>query len=100
MIKKINVLGTEYKIRQRKKVFHNRKPAYGVCDFDKKIITIEKGLNSFKRETTFFHEFFHALLGESKIDLQLTDELNESVVDLLAENTVKLLRNELSKEDK
>ena len=52
----------------------SKKKIFGEFDSDKNIMTIDKSLNNIEMSNTLFHEIFHLIHDEYKIDLSAKAE--------------------------
>jgi hypothetical protein len=68
------VLGREYLIRRK------RMSSYGLCDCGAGIIWLRSGIKGSEAEATLLHEIIHAVLHESGLHFNWTEEFTESVV--------------------
>lgn len=68
------ILGREYLVRRK------RMASAGMCDFSAGIIWLRSGLKGSDADATLLHEIVHAVLHESGVHFNWTDEFTESVV--------------------
>lgn len=89
--KKINVLGTDYKIHQTSDVslFHPDRATGGLSDVEGKNIFIDPGLSRKDFWMTFLHELKHAHQYESG----LFQAMSEDIMEVDAETTARMLFN-------
>jgi len=66
--KTIKVLNAVYTIDYHDTLELNDEPAYGICDYDKKIISIATGCHELIMRETILHELIHAIDLEYHID--------------------------------
>ena len=72
--RRVVILGREYPIRR------TRMPSAGMCDFSAGVIWLRSGLKGSDADATLLHESVHAVLHESGLHFNWTDEFTESVV--------------------
>lgn len=93
--KKVNALGTEYKVKRSKEIFLDGEPCDGLCHTDNKIIETDSDLVGQKKWKVFFHEMFHAVLHEGSSDLGLSEHQEDNIVDILGNFVIKFLDKEV-----
>lgn len=60
-------------------------PAYGLCEYELRTIYIDQDLKGVKRNTTFMHELFHAIIHEYSINqAKLSSDLEEVICDVFS----------------
>lgn len=74
------VLGYEYTIEVRDDLIETRN-ALGLFEYKPQIISIQKGLDADTGQRTYLHECYHAVLHRLGIDVLLSAEINELIVD-------------------
>ena len=77
----INILGKTYKIEYKDLRLES---AAGITDNRKAVILIDKSLSGKELEQTLLHEFFHGVLSRTGASQALTVELEEVIVEGMA----------------
>jgi len=91
---KLNIYGTIWRIKYKWHLTDdNGHPAFGLCDKEKSIIWIARGLKSQEKRGTFLHELIHAINYELKI---CQTELNSEVEEIMTEGVADYLNKHLS----
>lgn len=71
------ILGRKVKIKQGKGLFYDGRPCLGLCDYDNKIIYIEKDQPEHTKMETLLHEIQHYFLELSGFSQKMSDAENE-----------------------
>jgi hypothetical protein len=75
------IKGTKYSIKHKWNLTDdNGHPCYGLTDFDKKIIWIDRLIKDDVKMSTFYHETLHCLLKEIKASGTILSEDNEEFI--------------------
>lgn len=90
---KVIISGMEYKITQEDKpLFCNNRRAYAHIDFDKKEITIDKGLADPQGHMqSLFHEIIHGIVYDRELDF--INDGEETIVDQLAKGLYQVIKD-------
>jgi hypothetical protein len=83
------IKGERWSIRHKNNVEddeHNK--CYGICNFEDRVIYLEKGMSKELEAETFIHEVFHAVLYE--MHMNLDREIEEQVIDGLSYAVVNM----------
>lgn len=87
--RKIIIKGATWKIKKQKEVYDDDGNAcLGLCNFENKIIYLEKQMDSKKMLEVFFHEFIHALTYE--IHLDIGEKAEEMLVESFTQESMKI----------
>lgn len=82
----IPIKGARYKIKMVKDLKDDdNKACWGLHDHIGKVISIEKSLDDKEKVQTLLHEIFHAYLFECNIREGLDSQLEEAIVESLAQ---------------
>ncbi len=73
----ISIMGRRIKIKQGINLVYNGQPCLGLCDYDAKIIYLEKNQTDSTKNDTLCHEAVHFMLELTGISQKLTDSENE-----------------------
>lgn len=73
----ITILGRKVKIKQGVGLTYNGQPCLGLCNYDEKVIYLEKNQSEQMKYETLMHEATHFLLELSGISQKLSDGENE-----------------------
>lgn len=64
----------------------------GILEHDKRLLYIEKSLNSHQRQLAYLHEWVHCVLYEHKLGVtSLTPDVEEIICEAFAEELKKIL---------
>jgi hypothetical protein len=85
----INIFGTEYQIKLKKKVMFEGKEVSGTADFANHIISISTNVNKKHRLKTLFHEIIHCIIHEVSIDQVIGSDIEEVICDTISKGVVK-----------
>jgi hypothetical protein len=80
--RQIIIKGEKWKIRRKTGLKHEKKVVWGLCDYDTRVIWLERNLSPDQLMQTWLHEFNHACIMELHVELE--DDLNEVLSDGLA----------------
>lgn len=83
MRKSITILGRKVKIKEFANLVYNGHPCLGLCDYDNKIIYLEKNQSPHMKKDTLCHEAVHFFLELSGISQKLSDSENEIYAQLI-----------------
>jgi Zn-dependent peptidase ImmA (M78 family) len=101
MIKKKYIIkGEVWRVVWKKSVRLEYEPCYGLCDYMKRIIYLEKGMSRRQERQVFLHEFIHAVMFE--LHLELGTIVDEAIAEGLSQAILshfKLERRALSRRD-
>lgn len=73
----IVIMGRKIKIKQGANLVYNSDPCLGLCDYDNKIIYLEKNQSESTKRDTLCHEAVHFMLELTGISQKLSDSENE-----------------------
>ena len=82
--KKIKILGREWKIKQVKGLKENEVPLWGLCDYDDRIIFLEKDQMENAKFSVLVHEACHAWMILCGIDQKMNERETEVHCQLVA----------------
>ena len=84
--KKISICNHDWTIRLIDDLTNDQhEHIFGQCDYDSRTIYLDSGLKGAKRNNTFLHELFHALIHEYSIgQANLSSDLEEVICDVFA----------------
>jgi Zn-dependent peptidase ImmA (M78 family) len=97
--KNVKIFGITYKVKLEDGVYDGVDKCCGTLDQDKKIICIDKTMDKFNQNHTFFHECIHAVLYETGCGHSLSI-LEEPIVDNISKFMAEFVnrRNKLTAE--
>lgn len=73
----ITILGRKVKIKQGKNLTYEGRALLGLCDYDNKIIYIEKDQKESTKRETLLHEIYHFHLELTGFSQKMSDSENE-----------------------
>lgn len=91
--KSVTILGRKWVIKQVIRPTHNGEPCLGLCDFDGKIIYLEKEQDDDLKFLTLVHEAAHAWMILCGIDQRLSDSENEVYCQLISAFVEDIVRS-------
>ena len=80
---KITIMGRVIKIKQYKNLAYHGEPCLGLCDYDNKIIYLEKEQSPETKRDTLVHEATHFFLELTGLSQKLTENENEIYCQLI-----------------
>lgn len=92
---KINILGREWKIKQVKSPVYKGEPCLGLCDYDGRVIWLEKDQKENEKFSTLVHEAAHAWLILCGLDQKMSEsevEVNCQLIAAFVEDIVKAFK--------
>lgn len=100
--KKVKIGGAGYKLKLPRKVYVNDVSVMGAYHHQSKTIEVSKDLHDPSNiHSTFLHELFHAVLDATGVNLIVSDDLEEIIVENCAnatcENFILIPRDQLPK---
>ena len=87
--KKLNILGTDYKVILKELIESSMGSAQGCCDKNGKTIVIHSTLELKDLLVTYIHEVGHGMFREAGWDCAISGQLEEAVVEVYANFIVK-----------
>jgi uncharacterized protein YjaZ len=81
--KKYCIKGEIWRVVWKKSVRLDFEPCYGLCDYEKRIIYLEKGMSRRQENQIFLHEFIHAVMFE--LHLELGTIVDEAIAEGLSQ---------------
>jgi Zn-dependent peptidase ImmA (M78 family) len=75
--KQLTILGRKVKIKQGVNLVYNGTPCLGLCNYDEKVIYLEKNQSEEMKKDTLCHEAAHFFLELTGISQKLSDSENE-----------------------
>lgn len=82
-MKSITILGRKVKIKEGVNLVYKGEPCLGLCDYDNRIIYLEKNQSPRMKKDTLRHEATHYFLELTGISQKLTDSENEIYAQLI-----------------
>lgn len=79
----LTILGRKVKIKQGFNLVYMGQPCLGLCNYDEKIIYLEKNQSDEMKTDTLIHEATHFFLELSGISQKLSDSENEMYCQLV-----------------
>jgi len=79
----IIIMGRKVKIKQVRNLVYNGQPCLGLCDYENKIIYLEKDQAPHTKIETLVHEVTHFFLELTGISQKLDGETNEMYCQLI-----------------
>jgi Zn-dependent peptidase ImmA (M78 family) len=86
----IKILGRKIKIKQGIGLVYKEQPCLGLCDYDNKIIYLEKDQSEQSKVETLVHEATHFFLELTGISQKLDEDSNEMYCQLITAMFVDL----------
>lgn len=83
-LKTITILGRKIQIMEGKNLLYHGEPCLGLCDYDKKIIYIEKNQSKESKRDTLIHELNHYFMILCGMDQRLSESEVEMYCQLIA----------------
>lgn len=74
-MKKVKVGGVTYKIKKVKNLMHDQREAYGCCDPQKLVISMNSANNEQRDNQTLIHEIMHAVVDEAGLYLDNEEDI-------------------------
>ena len=91
----ITIAGVPFKIQYRSI------NDYGLCDVDKKLITVKESLSNQETLETILHESLHACLALSGLSYLLNNEdIEEALIRCIDSLYIPIVKNQLARYDK
>jgi len=87
-----HILGVDYTVEVKDDLVE-KYSATGLFSWKEENIQIQKGMDAKSGQITYLHECFHGVLHRLGIDVLLSQEVNELIVDGLATFTVEQKKN-------
>jgi Zn-dependent peptidase ImmA (M78 family) len=81
--KYLNIMGRKVKIIQKQNMTYNGDPVLGLCDYDKKVIYLEKDISDQTKIETLVHEATHFFLELTGISQKISASENEMYSQLI-----------------
>jgi Zn-dependent peptidase ImmA (M78 family) len=79
----LTIMGRKLKIKQGNNLHFHGQPVLGLCDYDKKVIYLEKDQSLESKIDTLIHEATHFLLIFAGMDQRLSESENEMYCQLV-----------------
>jgi len=73
----VTILGRKVKVKQGNNLHYMGEPCLGLCDYDNKVIYLEKNQLAQMKHDTLVHESVHFFLELTGLSQKLTDNENE-----------------------
>jgi Zn-dependent peptidase ImmA (M78 family) len=83
-LKTITLLGRKIQIIEGKNLVYQNEPCLGLCDYDKRIIYIEKNQSKESKRDTLIHELNHFFMILCGMDQRLAESEIEMYCQLIA----------------
>jgi Zn-dependent peptidase ImmA (M78 family) len=77
------ILGRKVKVKQGNNLHYMGEPCLGLCDYDNKIIYLEKNQSPQMKHDTLIHEMTHFFLELTGLSQKLSDSENEIYCQLI-----------------
>lgn len=77
------ILGRKVKVKQGANLHYNGEACLGLCDYDNKIIYLEKNQSPQMKNDTLIHEMSHFFLELTGLSQKLSDSENEIYCQLI-----------------
>jgi hypothetical protein len=84
MRKNITILGRTIEIKIGKNLHYRGEPCLGLCDYDSRIIYLEKNQSPQMMKDTLCHEAVHYMLILTGMDQRISESENEMYCQLIA----------------
>jgi Zn-dependent peptidase ImmA (M78 family) len=91
--KSIQIMGRKIKIKQGVNLVYKEQPCLGLCDYDNKIIYLEKNQPDQSKVETLVHEATHFFLELTGISQKLDEDTNEMYCQLITALFVDLKKD-------
>jgi Zn-dependent peptidase ImmA (M78 family) len=93
--KKIKIKGKTWRIRLVPSIIEDDEECQGLCNFDDRLILINKKLSEAQTKFVLFHEVFHALLHEAHVprNVRFSEALEEVICDSFADLLTSTFKN-------
>lgn len=89
----ITIMGRKIKIKQGVNLVYKNEPCLGLCDYDGKVIYLEKGQEYQSKVETLVHEATHFFLELTGISQKLDEDTNEMYCQLITALFVDLKKD-------
>lgn len=92
--KTLNICGHDYKIVWKDGLFEGNTECWGVCDSEKNIIYLRKGMNNSQQQEILLHECIHAIqaINNQRASEQSVKVLALALLALIKNNKLNFLR--------
>lgn len=93
--KSITIMGRTWKIKQKIRPMYNGLPCLGLCDYDGKVILLEKNQTDDEKFSTLVHEACHAWLILCGLDQKMSEsevEVNCQLTAAFVEDIIKAFK--------
>lgn len=89
----ITIMGRKIKIKQGEGLLYKGEPCLGLCDYDSKVIYLEKNQEHQSKVETLVHEATHFFLELTGISQKLDEDTNEMYCQLITALFVDLKKD-------